>query len=71
MSEAQEETPNQGIEILTIVTTVHQETLALDEIRPQLTEPCQMSEEMQMWTELFEQNNKYSLMKIREGKEKV
>ena len=69
MSEAQVETPNQGIETLTNYNTVHQQTLALDEIRPQLTEPCQKCKEMQMWTEIFEQYNNYRIMKMREGKE--
>ena len=66
MNEAQVETPNHGNETLTNVDTVVQETLDDSGLRPQLFEPSQISNEIQVWTETFEQKNNDRIMRMRE-----
>ena len=63
LSEAQIATPNQGDEALTNVNIVVQETLNDDELKPQLFE-SQISNEIQVWNEHFEQMNNDRIMKI-------
>ena len=63
------ETPNQGNETLTNINTIVQGSLGGDENRPQLLEPSQISNEMQAWTENFEQKDNDRLMKLREEME--
>ena len=69
MSEAQVETPMQGNETLTNVSTVIQEPLGENENRSNLIEPRQISNEIQVWTENFEQKNNDRIMKMREEME--
>ena len=69
LSEVQVETPNQGKETLTNVTTVVQESLGGDETSPLLVESSQISNEIQAWTENVEQKNNYGVMKMREEME--
>ena len=68
LSEAQVETRKQGSEILT-VSTVFQEPLGENENRSNLIEPSQISNEIQVWTENFEQKNNDRIMKMREEME--
>ena len=56
-SGTQVETPNRGIETLSNVNTVVQETSGGGNPRPQLTEPNKKSNEIQVRTENFEQEN--------------
>ena len=70
LSEAQVGTPMQGNEILTNVSTVIQEPLGENESRSNLIEPSQISNEIQVWTEDFEQKNIDRIMKMREEMEK-
>ena len=76
------DTPNQGNDFSTNVDTVVQESCTIDsktittdcsvddeEIRPQLFEPSQSSNEIQVWTESFEQKNNDRIMKMREEME--
>ena len=65
-SKAQVETPSQGNKTLTNVKTVVQEFSSGDETRPHLVESSQISNEIQAWTENFEQKNNDSVMKMRE-----
>ena len=69
MSDAQVETPMQGNETLTNVSTVIQEPLGENENRSSLIEPCQISNEIQVWTDNFEQKNNDRIMKMREEME--
>ena len=69
LSEAQVETPMQGNETLTNVSTVIQEPLGENENRSSLIEPSQISNEIQVWTENFEQKNNDRIMKMREEME--
>ena len=69
LSEAQVETPMQGNETLTNVSTVIQEPLGGNENRSSLIEPSQISNEIQVWTENFEQKNNDRIMKMREEME--
>ena len=69
LSEAQIETPMQGNETLTTVSTVIQEPLGENENRSSLIEPNQISNEIQIWTENFEQKNNDRIMKMREEME--
>ena len=68
-SEAQVETPMKGNETLTNVSTVIQEPLCENENRSNLIEPSQISNEIQVWTENFEQKNNDRIMKMREEME--
>ena len=65
LSEAQVETPMQGNVTLTKISAVIQELLGGDENRPLLKEPSQISNEIQVWTENFEQKKYDRRMKIR------
>ena len=56
-SEGRIETPSQGDETLTNVNLQSQESLGETELRPRLVEPSQVSNEIQAWTEIFEQKN--------------
>ena len=69
LSETQVETPMQGNETLTNVSTVIQEPLGENENRSSLIEPSQISNEVQVWTENFEQKNNDRIMKMREEME--
>ena len=53
----------QGNETLTNVRTVIQEPLGENENRSSLIEPSQISNEIQVWTENFEQKNIDRIMK--------
>ena len=59
----------QGNETLTNVSTVIQEPLGENEDRSNLIEPSQISNEIQVWTENFEQKNNDRIMKMREEME--
>ena len=69
LSETQVETPMQGNETLTNISTVIQGPLGENENRPNLIEPTQISNEIQVWTESFEQKNNNRIMKMREEME--
>ena len=69
LSETQVETPMQGNETLTNVSTVIQEALGENENRSSLIEPSQISNEIQVWTENFEQKNNDRIMKMRKEME--
>ena len=69
LNEAQVETPMQGNETLTNVSTVIQQLLGENENRSNLIEPSQVSNEIQVWTENFEQKNNDRRMKMREEME--
>ena len=69
LSEPQVETPMQGNETLTNVSTVIQGPLGENENRSSLIEPSQISNEIQVWTENFEQKNNDRIMKMREEME--
>ena len=72
LSETQVETPMQGNETKcneTNVSTVIQEPLGENENRSSLIEPSQISNEIQVWTENFEQKNNDRIMKMREEME--
>ena len=56
----------QGNETLSNVSTVIQEPLGENENRSNLVEPSQISNEIQVWTENFEQKNNDRIMKMRE-----
>ena len=65
----QVETPNTGIITLTNPDTVVQEGLGEGNSREQLVEPSQVSNEIQAWTEIFEQKNNDRITKMREEME--
>ena len=69
LSETRVETPMQGNETLTNVSTVIQEPLGENENRSSLIEPSQISNDIQVWTENFEQKNNDRIMKMREEME--
>ena len=69
LSETQVETPMQGNETLTNVSTVIQEPLGENENRSSLIEPSQISNEIQVWPENFEQKNNDRIVKMREEME--
>ena len=69
LSETQVETTNQGIETLTNVDSNLQENLDNNELKPQLVGPSQLSNEIQAWTENFQQKNNERLFKRREEME--
>ena len=68
-SEVRIETPSQGIETLTNVNLQSQESLGETDLRPKLVEPSQVSNEIQGWTEIFEQKNNNRITKMREEME--
>ena len=68
-SEVRVETPSQGNETLTNVNLQSQESLGGVDLRPSLVESSQVSNEIQAWTEIFEQKNNDRIAKMREGME--
>ena len=70
LNEAQVETPMQGNETLTNVSTVVQEPLGENENRSNLIEPSQISNEIQVWKENFKQKNNDRIMKMKEMENK-
>ena len=66
MERAQDETPNTGNITLTNNNVVVQETLGENRFGEQLVEPSQISNEIQAWTEIFEQKNNDRIEKMRE-----
>ena len=69
LSETQLETSTQGNDTLTNIGSNTQGTSSNDEIRTQLIEPSQISNEIQAWTNNFEQKNNDRIMKMREEME--
>ena len=69
LSETQLETSTQGNDTLTNIGSNTQGTSCNDEIRTQLIEPSQISNEIQAWTNNFEQKNNDRIMKMREEME--
>ena len=65
-SETQAETSTQGND--TLINADHNAQRSLDnsELRSQLNEPSQLSNEIQAWTENFEQKNNDGITKMRE-----
>ena len=66
MERAQDETPNTGNNTLTNNNVVVQENLGENRFGEQLVEPSQISNEIQAWTEIFEQKNNDRIEKMRE-----
>ena len=66
MERAQDETPNTGNITLTNNNVVVQENLGENRFGEQLVEPSQISNEIQAWTEIFEQKNNDRIEKMRE-----
>ena len=66
MERAQAETPNTGNITLTNNNVVVQENLGENRFGEQLVEPSQISNEIQAWTEIFEQKNNDRIEKTRE-----
>ena len=66
MERAQAETPNTGNITLTNNNVVVQENLGENRFGEQLVEPSQISNEIQAWTEIFEQKNNDRIEKMRE-----
>ena len=69
LSETQVETSNQGNDPFTNVESNMRENSDNNELRPQLTEPSQLGNEIQAWTENFEQKNNDRITKMREEME--
>ena len=69
LTEVQVETPPQGNDTLVNVDSNIQGDLDSFEHRSQLVEPCQLSNEIQAWTENFEQKNNDRITKMREEME--
>ena len=69
LSETQVETSTQGNDTLTNVDYKVQRSLHNSVLRSQLTEPSQLSNEIQAWTENFEQKNNDRITKMREEME--
>ena len=69
LSETQLETSTQGNDTLTNSGSNTQGTSNNDGIRTQLIEPSQISNEIQAWTNNFEQKNNDRIMKMREETE--
>ena len=68
-SEIRVESPSQGNETLTNVNSQTQESLGETDSRPRLIEPSQVNNEIQAWTELFEQKNNNRITEMREEME--
>ena len=62
-------TPITGNETLTYVNTVIQRDLGEDNLENQFTEPSQISNEIQVWTQIMEQKNNDRIEKMREEME--
>ena len=69
LSETQLETSTQGNDTRTNIGSNTQGTSNNDEIRTQLIEPSQISNEIQAWTYNFEQKINDRIMKMREEME--
>ena len=69
LTEVQVETPPQGNDTLVNVDSNIQGDLDNFELRSQLIEPSQLSNEIQAWTENFEQKNNDRITKMREEME--
>ena len=69
-SETQVETSNQDNDALIDVDFKFQGILDSFELRPQLAEPSHLSNEIQAWTEIFEQKNNDRIMKKDYGNER-
>ena len=69
LTEVQVETPPQGNDTLVNVDSNVQGDLDNFELRSQLIEPSQLSNEIQAWTENFEQKNNDRITKMREEME--
>ena len=69
LSETRIETPIQSNETLDNGNTVIQGPLGEDDNRNLLIEPSQINNEIQAWTENFEQKNNDRIMKMREEME--
>ena len=69
LSEVQVELPTQGNDTLVNVDSNAQGNLDNFELGSQLLEPSQLSNEIQAWTENFEQKNNDRIMKLREEME--
>ena len=65
----QVETPNQGSVSLTNVIVDGQECLGKNNLRPQLTESSQIGDEIQAWTQIFEQRSNDRITKMKEEME--
>ena len=63
------ETPKTGNEALVDLSNVVKENLGGNSSENQLTEPSQMSNEMQVWTQIMEQKNNDRIEKMREEME--
>ena len=63
------ETPRTGNEALVDLSNVVQENLGGNSSENQLTEPSQMSNEMQVWTQIVERKNNDRIEKMREEME--
>ena len=63
-SEVRVETASQGNGTLTNVNLQSQESLGEADLRPRLVESSQVSNEVQAWTEIFEQKNNNRITKI-------
>ena len=63
------ETPKTGNEALIDLSNVAQGNLGENSPENQLTEPSQISNEMQVWTQIMEQKNNDRIEKMREEKE--
>ena len=63
------ETPTAGNEALIDLSIVAQGNLGENSSENQLTEPSQMSNEMQVWTQILEQKNNDRIEKMREEME--
>ena len=59
-------TPITGNETLTNINTVVQASLGENNLENQLTEPSQISNEIQVWTQIMEQKNKDRIEKMKE-----
>ena len=62
-------TPITGNETLTNVNTVIQRDLGEDNLENQFSEPSQISNEIQVWTQIMEQKNNDRIRKMREEME--
>ena len=69
LNETQVETSTQGNITLTNAESNTHGNLDNDELRNQLIEPSQLSNEIQAWTENFEQKNNDRITKMREEME--
>ena len=69
LGRTQVETPIAGNEFLSNFNTVVQETLGENNSENQLTEPSQISNEIQVWPKIMEQKSNDRIEKMREEKD--